>query len=75
MNVIARTKAVTLEIKHTHTKYSVCLLRPVVMRVLCCSVCLFIYRAFFHGALKLDLSTLFTAVVSLNITSIFIILY
>jgi len=36
------------------------MLRLVVLRVLCCSTCLFLYRQFCHGALKLDLSTLFT---------------
>ena len=27
---------------------------------LCCSVCWFLYGPFYHGALKLDISTLFT---------------
>jgi len=39
---------------------SECLLRLGVIRVLCCSVCLFLYRPFCHGSLKLDTSTLFT---------------
>ena len=45
----------------TNTKkvYSECLLCLFVLRVLCCSKCLFLCRPFWHGSLKLDLSTLF----------------
>ena len=39
----------------------------------CCSRCLFLCGPFCHGALKLDLSTLFAATDSLNISSIHII--
>ena len=45
--------------------YSECLLRLLVLRVLCCSNCLFLYGPICHGALKLD--------ISLNISSIYII--
>ena len=40
--------------------YSKCLLHFVVLGVLCCSMCLFLYGPFCNGALKLNLSTLFT---------------
>jgi len=40
--------------------FSKCLLRHGVVHVLCRSVCLFLYRPFCHGALKLYISTLFT---------------
>ena len=46
---------------HTKLIYSKRLLRPVVLRVLCCSMCAFWYWPFCHGAHKLDLSTLFSA--------------
>jgi len=42
------------------------------LRVLCCSMCLFLYRPLCHVALKLDLSTLFTKNNSINISSIYI---
>jgi len=45
----------------SHKKlYSECLLSPVVLRDLCCSMCLILYWPFCHGALKLEMSTLFT---------------
>jgi len=43
--------------KHTQIVYSKCMLRLVAVRVLYCSLCLFVYGPFCHGALKLDLST------------------
>ena len=46
-------------VKHTNLVYE-CLLRPVVMRALCCFICLFLYGPLCPGALKLDMSTLFT---------------
>jgi len=49
----------------THTRnvfFSECLLPLGVLPVfLCCSVCLFLYESFWDGALKHDISTLFTA--------------
>ena len=42
--------------------------------VLCCSVCLFLYLPFCHGALKLDLSTLFTTLFSFNFSSIYFVM-
>jgi len=42
----------------------------VVLRVMCYSMYLFVYASFCHGALKLDLSTLLTTCLSLNISSI-----
>ena len=41
--------------------YSKCLLHLIVLRVLCCSKCLFLYRPFCHGAQELDISTFFAA--------------
>jgi len=49
--------------KNTNNIFSECLLRLCVLRVLCCSLCLFVYRPYCHGALKLDMSTLFTTFV------------
>jgi len=37
-----------------------CMWRHGILRVLCRSVCWFLYGPFCHGALKLDISTLFT---------------
>jgi len=51
--------------------YSQSLLCLDVLCVFCCSMCLFLYRPFCHSALKLALSTLFTAFFSLNIFSIY----
>ena len=52
-----------IDIRKTYKKvvvFSKCLLHLDVIRVLSCSVCWFLYGTFCHGALKLDISTLFT---------------
>jgi len=49
--------------------FSVCLLRLGVLAFWCCSVCLFVYGPFCHGAIQQDMSTFFF----LHITSIYII--
>ena len=46
--------------KHKEVFFSECLLRFGVHVILCCPVCLFLYGPLCHGALKLDMSTLFT---------------
>ena len=43
-----------------NTIYSKCLLCLVDLLVSCCSSCAFLHGPFCHGALKLDLSTVFT---------------
>ena len=47
-------------------------LRHGVLRVLCRSVCWFLYGPFCHGALKLDIYIVYN-ILSLNISSIYII--
>jgi len=46
--------------KHKKYMFSKCLLRHDVVRVFVSSLVLFLYGPFFHGALKHDISTLFT---------------
>ena len=46
--------------------------RSAVLRVSCCSKCLFLYGPFCYGVLELDLSSLFATFFSLNISSIYI---
>jgi len=59
--------------KNTHkTCVFGCLLRLGFLRVFVCPVCFSVYGPFFHGSIKLDMSTLVYNILSLNISSNYI---